>query len=292
MIIRMPDSANTPIPTEAVDPHRLPHQDPWTVQDALGRRVLVPRKPQAIVSLVPSQTELLFALGVGAQVVGVSDYCVHPQAQLAGLPRVGGQKDPDLERLLSLRPDLVLANKEENLRRDVQRLEEAGVPVYVTDVRTLTAALKLPQELGALCAASPVAIAELTEQLTAGVQAAQALGQARKSRPRVLMAVWREPWIVAGPDTYMHAVLQALGADNAAAELAATARYPKLSRQQLQALGVERILLPSEPYPFTAADVPSIEQELGIPARLCDGTLACWYGPRTARIAELDAALR
>ena len=90
MIVRMPDSANTPIPTDAAGPQRWP-QDLWTVQDALGRSVLVPRKPQAIVSLVPSQTELLFALGVGAQVVGVSDYCVHPQAQLAGLPRVGGQ---------------------------------------------------------------------------------------------------------------------------------------------------------------------------------------------------------
>jgi ABC-type Fe3+-hydroxamate transport system substrate-binding protein len=266
--------------------------------DALGRRLEIKPVPARIVSLVPSLTELLFTLEVGERVVGVSDYCLFPEAEVAARRRVGGQKDPDLQALLELGPDLVLACKEENLRRDVERLEAAGVPVYVTDVRTLPQALALPDELGALCAADARPIAECAERMRAGVEAAAASARARAHRPRVVACVWREPWMVAGPDTYMHAVLDALGAENMAAELAHAqrgARYPKLQLDELRGLAragrLDRVLLPSEPYPFRAEHVAEVSAELGTTARLCDGTVACWYGPRTARILELAAAL-
>lgn len=259
--------------------------------DALGRVLRVPRTPLRIVSLVPSQTELLFALGCGARTVAVSDYCIHPEEGVAALPRVGGQKDPDLAVLRALAPDLVVGNKEENLRRDVERLDAAGIPVYVTDVRTLAQALALPGELGALCAAPPDRTGAVAAAMAAGVAAARAGAAARGRRLRAIAAVWREPWIVAGPDTYMHAVLDALGIDNAAAALDRTQRYPKVRAEQIRALAPEFILLPSEPYPFTPAHLAPVEAELGIPARLCDGTIACWYGPRTARIAALHASL-
>lgn len=264
----------------------------YTRHDALGRELHLPRLPRRIVSLVPSQTELLFALGCGDRIVGVSDYCIHPAAAVAGLPRVGGQKDPDLGSLRALAPDLVIGNKEENLRRDVERLTDAGIPVYVTDVRTLDAALRLPAELGSVCAADETSIATVAAEMAAGVTAARACAARRGRRIRVVLAVWRDPWLVAGPDTYLHAVLDALGVENAAAGLDSKQRYPKLSTDELRRLGVERVLLPSEPYPFSAEHVAAVTAELCAPARLCDGTVACWYGPRTARIAELDEALR
>ncbi|MFO0573982.1 MAG: helical backbone metal receptor [Polyangia bacterium] len=268
--------------------------------DALGRRLELGPAPERIVSLVPSLTELLFSLGVGERIVGVSDYCLFPEAEVAARRRVGGQKDPDLQALFALRPDLVLASKEENLRRDVERLEAAGVPVYVTDVRTLPQALALPEELGALCAADERVAAGCAEAMRAGVEAAAARARARTGarRPKVVACVWREPWMVAGPDTYMHAVLEALGAENMAAELAQVqrgARYPKLQLDELRRLAragrLDRVLLPSEPYPFRAEHVAEVSAELGTTARLCDGIVACWYGPRTARIGELVAAL-
>lgn len=259
--------------------------------DALLRTVRVPAPPRRIVSLVPSQTELLFQLGCGERIVAVSDYCVEPAADVASKARIGGQKDPNLPAILALAPDLVLANKEENLRRDVERLDEAGVPTFVTDVRTVEAALQLPTTLGVLCGAAIERITQTLLDMTGGVSAARTLAALKSRQPRVLTLVWREPFIVAGPDTYLSAVLSCLGAHNAAADLGSDRRYPKLSREELAALRPDRLLLPTEPYPFTAADRDELGAQLGIPTRLIDGPTACWYGPRTARIPDLAPAL-
>lgn len=258
------------------------------VIDALGRPVPLRGRPTRVVSLVPSLSELVCSLGCAASLVGVSDFCVHPAEALAGLPRVGGQKDPDLDRLLGLRPDLVLCAKEENLRRDVLRLEEAGVPVYVTDVRTIEAALALPGELGPILGAMPARVQAVHQAMLAGVE--EARRRRAGQRPmRVLVPVWRDPWIVAGPDTYIDAVIALLGADNLARQLPASAlrRYPKAEAGALRALAAECVLLPSEPYPFSEADLGPVAGELGAPPRLCDGTVLCWYGPRMARLPEL-----
>lgn len=259
--------------------------------DALGRSVRAPAPPRRMVSLVPSQTELLFRLGCGDRVVGVSDYCVEPAAALATIARVGGQKDPDVAAVLALRPDLILVNKEENLRRDVEKFTDAGVPTFVTDVRTVEAALQLTTTLGVLCGADVDVMAALLSAQVDAVAQAHTLAAQRAARPRVLAAVWRDPWIVAGPDTYMSAVLSTLGADNAAAELGAQARYPKLSIQQIRDLRPDRVLLPTEPYPFCAGDAASMAAELGVPVAVIDGPTACWYGPRTAHIARLAPAI-
>lgn len=263
------------------------------ITDALGRRLHVPAPPQRIVSLVPSQTELLFDLGCGPRIVGVSDYCTQPAEQVQHKARVGGQKDPDLPRLLALKPDLVLANKEENRRRDVEQLESAGIPVFVTDVRTVEAALQLPATLGVLCGAEIPEIERLLLQMTQGVAAARSFAAQKTERPRVVVLVWRDPFIAAGPDTYLSAVLSTLGAVNAVADLASTGerRYPKLLDSELRALRADRLLLPTEPYPFTESDRVTLEATLQIPARRIDGTTACWYGPRLARLLDLADAL-
>ena len=156
-------------------------------------------------------------------------------------------------------PDLVLTSKEENLRRDVEKLEAAAVPVYVTDVRTLPQALALSSELGGLCGAEPAVIARLAQSVADGVRVATEQAAAKRRRVRALAAVWRDPWIVAGPDTYMHAVLTALGVDNAAAN-DRRQRYPKVTAAQIRALAVELVLLPSEPYPFDESQVAEISR--------------------------------
>jgi ABC-type Fe3+-hydroxamate transport system substrate-binding protein len=263
------------------------------ISDALGRLLRVPAPPVRMVSLVPSQTELLFELGCGERIVGVSDYCVEPQAALRDKTRVGGQKDPNLDTLRALRPDLVIANKEENLRRDVDALAAEGIPTFVTDVRTVEAALQLPATLGVLCGAEIAEIERVLALLTQGISAARTWAAQRVERPRVLTLVWRDPFIVAGPDTYLSAVLATLGAVNAAADLdvARERRYPKLSLPELRALRPDRLLLPTEPYPFSESDRAALEAELDLPVRLIDGPTACWYGPRTARILDLAPAL-
>jgi ABC-type Fe3+-hydroxamate transport system substrate-binding protein len=242
------------------------------VVDALGRNLEIRKHPERVVSLVPSLTELLFDLGVTP--IAATDYCIHPTNEL---PRVGGQKDPDLERLLALHPDLVIVAKEENLRRDVEKLERAGVPVYVTDVKTIDDALRLPFHIGAALGVPRVSSQALHDGMAAGVEAARRIAPTEKLR--AISFVWRDPWIAAGGDTYVSDVMNACGLVNL---LADRTRYPKLDLDSAQKMRPDLIVLPSEPYPFSQRDLPSVEKGV-----LVDGTVLCWYGPRTGRIAEL-----
>jgi ABC-type Fe3+-hydroxamate transport system substrate-binding protein len=256
--------------------------------DSLGRTCGAPASPRRIVSLVPSLTELLFALEVGDRVVGKTDYCIHPRDALAALPTVGGQKDPDLDALVALRPELVIVAKEENLKRDVERLEQAGVPVFVTDVRTIEDGLRLPDVIGALCDAPPASIRQLADAMRAGVAAASRIA-AGQPRRRGFCAVWKDPWIGANRDTYLQSVLQLCGVDDLCLDEAR--RYPKVVLEDVLARAPDVVLLPSEPYPFDARDVTSLQPRVA-EVRLIDGTLACWYGPRMARLPELAESLR
>jgi ABC-type Fe3+-hydroxamate transport system substrate-binding protein len=215
----------------------------------------------------------LFSLGVPP--IAVTDYCLHPADGIRSLPRVGGQKDPDLDQLLALGPELVIVAKEENLKRDVEKLEAAGVSVLVTDVCTVEDALDLPETIGRAVGAASRAILALAREMGEGVERARARV---KKRLTGICYVWRDPWIACGVDTYASSVLAACGVDNRVTRR----RYPKLPLAQARA--ADLIVLPSEPYPFTERD----RAEIGSPpAVLVDGTILCWYGPRTARIAEL-----
>lgn len=255
--------------------------------DALDRPVTSPPAPQRIVSLVPSLTELLFALRLGDRVVARTDYCIHPADRLATLPSVGGQKDPDLERLIALAPDLVIVAKEENLERDVERLCARGIAVFVTDVRSVADGLQLPETIGALCAVDDATINRLVVPMRIGVAKAAVIGAGRPRR-RGFCAVWKDPWIGASRDTYLQSVLQLCGIDDLC--LDAARRYPKVELDAILAQDPDVVLLPSEPYPFGATDVAALRPRAR-DVRLIDGTLACWYGPRMARLPELAQSL-
>lgn len=252
--------------------------------DALGRPVPLAAPPQRIVSLVPSLTEYLFVLGLGARVVAITEFCTRPAPALLHMPRVRGPKNPDRALIAALRPDLVLAAKEENRERDVVALAAAGIPVYVTDICTVADALAqlitLADILDARATATP-----LLDDLRAALSAAEQLRASRAPR-RTLTFIWRDPWLAVGANTYAHDLLRCCGADNVAVALGG--RYPRASLETFMELAPELILLPSEPYAFTAADLPTFEPFLARPAlrnscvQLCDGELLTWYGPRSA----------
>jgi ABC-type hemin transport system substrate-binding protein len=240
-----------------------------------------------IVSLVPSLTEALFALGLGERVVGVTDWCVHPADAVAGLPKLGGTKNPDLERILALAPDLVIANHEENTRRDVERMQRAGLAVWVTDPRSVRGGVALLHELASL-GADPERAARVIQPIEAALGRAEVASGAPRSR--VFCPIWKRPWMAVGSDTYADDLLRVCGGENVFANRPAR-RYPIVEEAEIISAAPEVILLPDEPYAFGLADVRELAR-LPIPAaragriHCVDGTLVSWYGPRIGRAIE------
>jgi len=242
--------------------------------------------PSRIVSLVPSLTEAFFALEQGERLVGVTDWCVHPAAGVAALPKVGGTKNPDLAAIRSLRPDLVIANQEENRRKDVERLEDAGIRVWVTYPRTALEAAQLFRELASLAGTEPA------DQLAARVEhsVSDARSHIPERRTPVFCPIWRDPWMSVGADTYAHDLLHLCGGENVFAARS-DRRYPRVTLEEIEAAQPEVILLPDEPYAFGPPDVVELSR-LDVPAARSgsiypiDGTWVSWYGPRVIRAIE------
>lgn len=236
-----------------------------------------------VVSLVPSTTETVAALGRAEWLVGVTEYCT------VGAPpaveRLGGTKNPALEQIVALRPDLVLVNTEENRPPDIEALRAAGLNVHETLPKTVTDARDVLLEIGALLDAEAAA-AGLAAEIDAALADAEAAGPAQ--RVVALTLIWRKPWMGVGPDTYADDLLWRCGFANA---LSGTAeRYPKLEEGLLW--GADVVLLPSEPYAFAESDLDAVAQLApGTPARLVDGELLTWHGPRTAAGVRAFSAL-
>lgn len=242
--------------------------------DDLGHEVPLPAPPARIVSLVPSITEAL-ATDAPDRLVGATDWCTHP-ADL-DVTRVRGTKNPDLAAIRSLAPDLVVANKEENRELDVRRLRESGVPVWVTDIETVPQALASLERLydDALALPRPDWLAAARERWA---------GPLPQVRGRVAVPVWRDPWLVVGPRTYTSDLLRRLGWENVFDDGAD--RYPTVDLAAIDRPGVDLVLLPDEPYVFTAEDGP--EAFAQVPTRLVSGRLLTWYGPAMVEAAEAE----
>ncbi len=243
------------------------------VYDALGRRIELTAPPQRIVSLVPSMTEWLFSVGAGDRVVGITDYCIEPAAALQHLPRLRGTKNPDRTAIVALKPDLIIAEQEENRERDVNALSAAGLQVYVTAIRSVADA-----------ATQLAALAEVLDVVAAATPLTDALQQVLLDPPlptyRVLAMIWRDPWMAVGRDTYAGDLLRLSGCRNVAEAL--PGRYPRAALADFLALEPEIILLPSEPYPFGERDkLALIEAGARCRIEFCDGMALTWPGPRT-----------
>lgn len=233
-----------------------------------------------VVSLVPSLTEAVAATLPG-RLVGVTDWCTHP-ADL-GAVRVGGTKNPRLDRVLSLAPDLVVANEEENRAPDLDALRSAGVEVLVTEVRDVPSAFRELARVLRACGA-----VGRPRWLDEAEQAWSALPRPRR-RTTAVVPVWRRPWMVLGRDTFAGDVLARLGVDHLYADH--TERYPRVPLDELRAAAPDVVVLPDEPYRFTADDGP--EAFPGLPCALVDGRHLTWYGPSLAAAPRvLGEALR
>ncbi len=240
--------------------------------------------PRRIVSLIPSTTELLCWLGLADALVGITVYCREPAGLLRDKTRIGGEKDPDLERIRALAPDLVVANVEENVRAHIDGLREWGIPVHVTYPRTVTGAIAMIRELGEVTGTAARATA-LADELDALL--AQARQSVRRRDPmRVFYPVWRGPYMTVGADTYIHDMLAVCGGANVFAD--APARYPTVTLDEVAARRPEVILLPDEPFRFRRIHVGDFTPYGDVPAvrhgriHLVDGKPFSWHGPRIA----------
>jgi ABC-type Fe3+-hydroxamate transport system substrate-binding protein len=246
--------------------------------DDLGAAVEVRGPAGRIVSLVPSLTESVALTRPGA-LVGATDWCTHP-ADLE-VTRVRGTKNPDVAKIISLGPDLVLANKEENRRLDVQRLREAGISVWVTEIESVEQALSSLRRMFERALQWPVPDwLDECELVWSRPPPAQ--------QRSTVIAVWRDPWIVVGSSTFTGDVARHLGLVNVFADSAE--RYPHVEMAEILRAQPSVVLLPDEPYVFTPADGPEAFQ--GLRCVLLEGRALTWYGPSlvTAR-ATIEAAL-
>ena len=245
-----------------------------------------PDRPQRIVSLVPSLTEALAALRLDSETVGLTRFCVHPDGWKRRKAIVGGTKTVDVERVLALAPDLVVANREENERAPVEALAAAGVPVWLSDIATVADTLEALRGLGRVTAR-----ADEGERLAAGLEAAFARLEAPAEPVRAVYLIWRDPWMTVGADTIIHDVMARGGLANA---FGSRTRYPAVTADEIREAQPEAVLLSSEPYPFADKHVAEVQALVpGARVVLVDGEAFSWYGPRLgAAPAEIARVLR
>jgi iron complex transport system substrate-binding protein len=285
-----------------------------------GKLLHFDRPPQRVVSLVPSMTESMVDLGFGEALVGITDYCIHPQGALENLPRLGGTKNPRMEDILALNPDLVLANWEENTRQTVEALEAQDISVWVTFPRSVQGAMDVLWHLTGLFHSRTAAVR--LETLELSLEWARS---ASETRPAVsyFCPIWvgesgfgLDWWMTFNRDTYPADLLSLMGGENVFADrlrrypLAADlgveepqdpgerdVRYPRVTLREILSADPELILLPDEPYLFTPDDRQELRTILGETSavqgdnlRLVDGSLITWHGTRLARaLQELPA---
>ncbi|GIW43203.1 MAG: ABC transporter substrate-binding protein [Candidatus Binatia bacterium] len=251
-----------------------------TVLDDLGRHVPIEPPPRRIVSLVPSITELLFWLGLGERVVGVTRYCTEPANRVARIEKFGGTKNPDLGAIAKVAPDLVLANAEENRIEDFAALEGGGLRVYVTFPRSVVGFANGLERLGVLLQAS-IPCRKLQRQIH------WSLRQVSAGPPpvRAFVPIWKNPWMSFNHDTFASDVLQSAGAINVCSGF--ESRYPNCDLERVANADPEVILLPSEPYRFQRKDLLDLAPLRGTTAvrsgrvYFVDGKALSWFGPRT-----------
>lgn len=234
--------------------------------------------PQRIISVVPSQTELLFDLGLDNEVVGITKFCTHPSDKIRGKTIVGGTKTLHLSRIHALRPDLVLANKEENTREQIDELRR-HYPVHVTDVITIYDALTMMGTVGKLVDKEQQ-VGEMARQIAASFASLAPLPLPLS----VAYLIWQQPYMVAGRGTFIHAMLAAAGFQNA---FGGQTRYPIVLADALRDSRPDLIFLSSEPYPFAQKHVAEL-QAICPTARvlLVDGAVFSWYGSRLLQAVD------
>jgi len=243
-------------------------------KDQMGQDLSIEWPPKRIISLVPSQTELLYWLGLNEEVVGTTKFCVHPEEWYRTKLRVGGTKMLDFDKIAALKPDLIIGNKEENEELQIKQLMQL-YPVWMSDIHNLDEALNMMNGVGVL-----VNKQEEANELIKGVKEAFGkLNTAKLPQHKTAYFIWREPYMVAGGDTFLSNMLNLCGLANVFANH--KGRYPELSKEEIAKENPELILLSSEPYPFAAKHINEFRQICpDAKIILVDGEYFSWYGSR------------
>ncbi len=241
------------------------------VYDQLGFEVEVPEWPQRIISLVPSQTELLFDLGLEEKVVGLTKFCIHPTEKVKNKPIIGGTKNFHFDLIDALQPDLIIGNKEENYQSGILQLKEK-YPVWLSNISNLVEALEMMQQIGII-----TNTLEAANQMTHKIRVSFQVIHSNLALPTAYL-IWRKPYMSVGQDTFIQQMLATCGFRNVFIQ---SNRYPEINKEQLQAASPKLILLSSEPYPFKAKHLQEFRDICpGALVKLVDGELFSWYGSR------------
>jgi ABC-type Fe3+-hydroxamate transport system substrate-binding protein len=239
--------------------------------DQLNREINLLSVPKRIISVVPSQTELLFYLGLNKEVIGITKFCIHPADKFKSTTKIGGTKQLDIAKIKSLNPDLIIANKEENERGQLGELMQ-HFPVWISDIYDLAGALEMIRSVGELVGRNTEAIT-LSNNIRKNFEGIDLL----PLNLRVAYFIWRKPYMIAGKNTFIDSMLQKCGLTN----VFALERYPEIDPSLLSAAKPDVILLSSEPYPFKERHIAELKTI--VPSAiitLVDGEMFSWYGNR------------
>ncbi|MFZ6760138.1 helical backbone metal receptor [Undibacterium sp. Ji50W] len=248
--------------------------------DAIGTIHTPCTTPPRIVSLVPSITELLCDLGLSSSLVGRTGFCIHPKELLTSIPKIGGTKDVNIDKIRKLAPTHLIVNIDENEKPTVDALAEFVPHIVVTHPLTPRDNLALYQLLGNIFAAQTRALqlCQRFEEAYAALPVLSAWSE-QTARRRVVYCIWQDPWMTVGPATYISAMLALIGWQTWTPPHS-TARYPVFRWNDEMLREIDGVLLSSEPYRFTDAHVDALEKQLGLPVQLVDGEMLSWYGSR------------
>lgn len=252
-----------------------------TVTDQLGKEVSFNYPPKRIISIVPSQTELLFELGLSDEIIGITKFCVHPAAQFKAKTKIGGTKKLNLDLIRSLKPDLIIGNKEENTKEEIDLISQE-FPVWMSDIYNLEDAMQTITDIAALVDRQPEA-AYLNHLINAGFTDLQTLALQLGVDKKVAYLIWKGPYMAAGKNTFINDILCKIGLTNVVKE----SRYPEMDLQALILLKPELVFLSSEPFPFSEKHIE--ELKLAIPdakVMLVDGEIFSWYGSRLVKAVQ------
>ena len=240
--------------------------------DQMGRSVEVPISIKRIVSLVPSQTELLHYFGLENEVVGITKFCIHPNSWFKSKTRIGGTKQLKIDEIIALKPDLIIGNKEENTKDDIEKLEQNGLSVWMSDINSFDEALQMIVQVGLMCGKEQEAL-KLSTIIIHGFKEISSIGEGRG----LLYLIWDEPSFVVGKNTFIDSIIEKIGFINACD----LSRYPNLSELPNPNPNPDFIFLSSEPFPFNEQHIEKY-QKLFPNSKIIfvDGEMFSWYGSR------------
>jgi ABC-type Fe3+-hydroxamate transport system substrate-binding protein len=253
--------------------------------DQMNREVEVPFPPQRIISLVPSQTELLFSLGLDDQIVGITKFCIHPSGKVSNKTKIGGTKKINFSKIHSLDPQLIIANKEENAESDIMMLMKE-YPVWVSDIKTLSDALRMILSIGELTGKEIESI-RLVGEITAVFEefkVSEIISPGFSRPATVCYMIWNNPYMTIGCDTFIHEMIGLAGFQNVFQD---KIRYPAISEAELISRAPQYVFLSSEPFPFNETHVEALNKILPeSKIILVDGEIFSWYGSRLLKAPE------